>query len=100
MLNLKKYNHKIKTICSELNLKKLDIFGSAITDNFNLNSDIDIIVEFNDNENENLFDKYFELKFKLENLFKRKVDIVIEKSLKNPFFKQSLEQTRRNLYVA
>jgi uncharacterized protein len=100
MLNIKKYKTQLEKICIDLKLKKIDLFGSAVSEKFNDNSDVDMLVEFEIFENENFFDKYFELKTRLENLFNRPVDIVIEHAIKNPFFKQSVEKTRKNIYAA
>ncbi|MDO9464162.1 MAG: nucleotidyltransferase domain-containing protein [bacterium] len=100
MLDIKPYEGKVSKICNELHLKKLDLFGSATNDNFGAGSDIDIIVEFAQKENDNLFDRYFELKERLRNVFHRSVDIIIEGSVRNPFLKESLNRTRKNIYVA
>lgn len=100
MLDIKPYEEKVSKICNELRLKKLDLFGSATNDNFGADSDIDIIVEFAQKENDNLFDRYFELKERLRNIFHRSVDIIVEGSVRNPFLKESLNRTRKNIYVA
>ena len=100
MLNIKSYEEKVSKVCNELRLKKLDLFGSATNDNFGEDSDIDIIVEFAQKENDNLFNRYFELKERLRNVFHRSVDIIIEGSVRNPFLKESLNRTRKNIYVA
>ena len=100
MLDIKPYEEKVSKICNELHLEKLDLFGSATNDNFRADSDIDVIVEFAQKENDNLFDRYFELKERLRNVFHRSVDIIIEGSIKNPFLKESLNRTRKNIYVA
>ena len=59
-------------------VKKLGLFGSFLKDRQNNKSDIDLIVVFD----KPTFDKYMELKFLLEGIFSRKVDLVIEKNLK------------------
>ena len=62
-------------------IKKIGIFGSVATASQTEQSDIDILIEFQKDKKE--FDNYMELKFFLENLFNRKVDLVIENALKS-----------------
>lgn len=100
MIDISQYEDKIKEVCKKLHLKKLDLFGSATTDKYGPESDIDIIVEFYNEKNENLFDKYFSLKEELTNIFHRPVDIIVERSIRNPFLKQTIDSTKRNIYAA
>jgi hypothetical protein len=98
MLNVNDYKDKLNAVCYKFNLKKLDLFGSATTSKFGPTSDIDVLVEFNDDRNINLFDKYFDLKNELHDVFQRSVDIVIEHSVRNPYFKKSMNKTRKPIY--
>ena len=68
-------------------VKSIGIFGSFINFTQNRKSDIDILVEFR--EGKKVFDNYIELKFYLEKLFHRKVDLVIKDALK-PAIKQNV----------
>jgi hypothetical protein len=45
-----------------------------------------------------LFDKHFELKERLEKVFGREVDRVVDGPFKDPVFKGSAERTRTVLY--
>jgi hypothetical protein len=69
---------KRKDELSKRGIKKIGLFGSVAKNQHNKNSDIDIIVSFDKPS----FDSYMELKFLLEKIFKRKVDLVMEKSLR------------------
>ena len=60
-----------------LGVKKIGLFGSYSKDKQKKGSDIDFLVEFNEID----FDNYMELMFLLKKLFKRKIDLVIEKNL-------------------
>ncbi|MBD3271706.1 MAG: nucleotidyltransferase [Elusimicrobia bacterium] len=62
-------------------VKKIGIFGSFARSNQNSKSDIDILVEFE--QGGKTFDNYMDLKFFLEELFHRKVDLVIKEALKS-----------------
>ena len=100
MLDIKSYEEQIKKICIELQLKQLDLFGSATTDNFGPNSDLDIIVQFKKDDNINYFDNYFRLKEQLQNIFHRSIDIIIDGSVKNPYLKESISKTRIKIYAS
>ncbi|MCK4993463.1 MAG: nucleotidyltransferase domain-containing protein [Candidatus Omnitrophica bacterium] len=100
MLDIKPYEEQIKKICIELQLKKLDLFGSATTENFGPNSDLDIIVEFKNDVELNRFDSYFQLKKQLQSIFHRPIDIIIDGSVKNPYLKENIAQTRKNIYAS
>jgi len=69
---------KNKRIIFKYKVNKIGLFGSYIKGKQDHLSDIDILVRFD----EPTFDNYMELKFALEKLFKKKVDLVMEDSLK------------------
>jgi hypothetical protein len=99
MINLNELKPPICQLCKHLGVKRLDIFGSATTDQFNDDSDVDVLVQFERGRGD-LFNRYFDLKEGLEQIFKRPVDVVVEESLKNPYFKLTIEQMRKNIYAA
>ena len=99
MLNIEGTTTSINELCKRLRIRKLDIFGSAATDDFGPDSDVDVLARF-DRDGTDLFDRYFELKEGLQELFGRDVDVVLEESIKNPYFRQSVERSRRNIYAA
>ena len=90
----------LKELCKSYDVKKLYIFGSACTNQFKDDSDIDILISFKDISIEKYTDNYFELHYKLEELFNRKVDLLTENSLSNPYFIESVEETKHLLYAA
>ncbi len=61
-------------------VKRIGLFGSFIRSSQNRSSDIDILVEFCQGEKD--FDNYMDLKFFLEKLFHRRVDLVLKEALK------------------
>ncbi len=90
----------IERICRRLGVLRLAVFGSAATDEFDpTESDVDFLVEFEDGLN-GQFDAYFDLKESLEELVERPVDLVMPRSLENPYFAASVERTRRDLFAA
>ena len=98
MLDLIKLKPEIERVCRLLPVKRLGFFGSALTRSFAPDSDIDVLVVFDSDEDIDLFDKYFELKERLESIFEREVDLVVDKPFKNPVFRESVEKTRTIIY--
>lgn len=89
---------RIKALCMAHNVKTLFAFGSVCTDRFNDNSDIDLLISFNPMDFGDYADTYFELADQFEDLFERPVDLVTDKSLANPYFIDSINQTKTLLY--
>ncbi len=90
----------IGRVCRLLGVRSLSVFGSATTTAFDPEtSDVDFFVEFVDDAS-GLFDAYFELKEELEVIVGRPVDLVMSKSLENPYFAAAFERTRQELYSA
>jgi uncharacterized protein len=88
-------------LCKKYHVAALDVFGSAATGTFNeQTSDIDFMVEFNDCVKADRFDTFFALQEDLKKLFGRPVDLVEPGGLRNPYFIESVEQTRRRVYAA
>ena len=101
MLNLiENKKLELQRLCEKYDVNTMYLFGSATRDHFNETSDIDIIISFKDLPLERYTDNYFELHEKLEELFNRKVDLLTERSLSNPYFIQSIEDTKQLLYAA
>ena len=98
MNKLKTYTADIIKLCEIHKVKSLYAFGSVLTDNFNKESDIDLIVDFSNIAVEDYADNYFDFKFSLQDIFKRPVDLLEEKAIKNLYFRQSLNQQRQLVY--
>ena len=90
----------LKALCVTYDVKTMYVFGSACTDKFSADSDIDILVSFKELSIEKYTDNYFALHEELEKLFERKIDLVTENSLSNPYFIQSIDETKQLLYAA
>lgn len=91
---------EILKVCKEFHVEKLYTIGSVNTDRFNEESDVDLIVSFNmeDISIEEYADNYFGMQFKLEEILKREVDLITERSIKNPYFLQEVLKTRILLF--
>jgi predicted nucleotidyltransferase len=92
--NLHSYQQQIKELCENHSVKRLFAFGSVMTSEFSALNDVDLIVEFNELDVKNYADNYFNLKFSLEEIFKKPVDLLEEQAIKNPYFRQVLNETK------
>ncbi len=98
MIDIEKIKPEIERVCRRLPVKRLGLFGSALSRNFSQGSDVDVLVIFDSDETIDLFDKYFELKEQLEEIFKREVDLVVDRKFRNPVLRKSIERTRTVIY--
>ena len=88
-------------LCRKYHVAVLDVFGSAASEDFDEQcSDVDFLVEFDSSVKANRFDNFFALYDELQKLLKRPVDLVEPGGLRNPYFIDSVEKTRKRLYVA
>ena len=85
-------------MCKIHKVKHLFVFGSVLTKKFNKQSDVDLIVDFEDVDLYRYADNYFDLKTALEQLFHRDVDLLEEKAIKNPYLRQSIDTTKQLIY--
>lgn len=98
MSRLSAYKKQIDQLCTTHKVDKLYAFGSILTSSFNSSSDIDLIVNFKKIDVSEYADNYFDLKFSLQEIFNRQVDLLEEQAIKNPYFKQVVNQTKELVY--
>ncbi|MGV7235673.1 MAG: nucleotidyltransferase family protein [Nitrosomonadaceae bacterium] len=92
---------QLVSLCKKYKVAELDVFGSAATDDFDpVQSDIDFLVEFQETVIRDRFDNFFNLLNELKELFGRPIDLVEPGGLRNPYFIEMVNQTKRSLYVA
>jgi len=92
----------LKEICLKHKVKELSIFGSALRDDFNTNSDIDLLVTFDDSTQYSLFD-IVRIKEEFEKFLERPVDLVNRKAIemsKNIYRKKAILESARVIYAA
>ncbi len=85
----------IKSIFNKYDVKEAYLFGSAATNKFNDKSDIDFLFSFSEDLNyETYFNNYFSLLNDLEKLLNTQVDLVSQKTLKNPYLIESINESK------
>lgn len=89
---------EIVKLCEVHKVAQLYVFGSVLTEKFNEESDIDFLVNFKEVKISDYANNFFNLKFSLEDLLQRKVDLVEQKALKNPYFIESVNIQKELIY--
>ena len=79
---------QINKLCNLYSVRALFAFGSITTDKYQKNSDIDLVVDIDSSDPITYSDNYFNLKFQLEQLLNRKIVLLEQKAINNPFLKK------------
>lgn len=98
MKELKEHIDQIKALCKAHHVKSLFAFGSVVSGKLKTESDIDLVVDIDSQDPIDYSDNYFALKFQLEDIFKRHVDLLEARALKNPFLKKQIDNTKVLIY--
>ena len=96
---LNQYNAQIADLCRRYSVERLFAFGSVLTDRFNDESDVDLIVDIADESPLEYADNYFNLKFGLSDLFGRPVDLLENKALRNAQMKKHIDESKQLIYA-
>ena len=92
----------IADFCRRWQIKELSLFGSALRDDFRRDSDVDLLVTFEDPHRS--FGPWMgqlqEMEEELKAMFGREVDLVEKRSIRNPFRRHSILTTRQVIYAA
>lgn len=98
MIDFKSYQNEINMICQKHQVKSLTVFGGALSDQFDESSDIDFLLELETAQGG--IKRYMNIKFELERLFTRPVDLVMPKAIKNKRLKDYMFSNTREVYAA
>ena len=88
----------ILELCRKHRVRTLYAFGSVLTDNFNDQSDVDLIVDFKRMPLKIYSDNYYDFKFSLEDMLNRQVDLLEYKAIRNPFFLENINKNKKLIY--
>lgn len=96
---IKANNGTFIDLCRQHRVSKIYAFGSSITDHFDpIKSDIDIVVKVDIDDPLDRGEALLSLWDKLEALFKRKVDLLTDDSIRNPYLKANIDRTKKLVY--
>ena|ERR1700761_7101686 len=92
------YSNTFIELCKKHQVKELYVFGSIVSGNFTDESDLDVLVEINETDPLTRGELLLSLWDELEQYSNRKVDLLTYNSLRNPYLKESINNTKRLLY--
>ena len=95
---LETYKDQILRLCENYNVKSLYSFGSVNTTKFNEQSDVDHMVYFVTADPIEYTNNYFDLKFELERILNRSIDLLEHKAIKNPFLRANIDKSKILIY--
>jgi len=90
---------KIEEFCLRWKIAEFSLFGSVLRDNFDLDSDIDILVSLSEDADLDLYD-WVTMIEELEKIFEREVDLVEKSTLRNPFRRHAILTNREIIYAS
>jgi len=96
---LDNYINEINRLCLQNKVKSLYVFGSVLTEKFSDKSDIDLVVDIDSNDPFDYADSYFNLKFALQDLFRRPIDLLENKAIKNQYIRQRIDNSKSLIYA-
>ncbi|MBO4231883.1 MAG: nucleotidyltransferase domain-containing protein [Bacteroidales bacterium] len=93
------YMPTVLQILKEHKVKSAYLFGSVLTNNFNDNSDVDFLIDYEPFDDPVAFgDNIWDLRFALEDNLHRDIDLINEANLKNPYFIQEINEKKYKIY--
>lgn len=90
--------NQIRSFCIQHHVKSLFAFGSITRNALKSGSDIDLLVDIDCSDPLVYSDNYFALKFHLEHLLKRQIDLLEKRAVKNRYLKKNIEETKVLVY--
>ncbi|MBQ8968520.1 MAG: nucleotidyltransferase domain-containing protein [Bacteroidaceae bacterium] len=88
----------IAQLCKKHGVRQLYAFGSVLTPRFTDESDVDLLVDFDKEGITDYFTNYFDLKYALEALLGREVDLVEDGAIRSPIFRRNVDRTKSMIY--
>ena len=93
-----KYRPSIIALCEKHKVKWLFAFGSVLTSRFTEKRDIDLVVDFDKPKIDEYFSNYFDLKYALEKLLNRDINLLEEQAIRNPVLRRNIDRTKSLIY--
>jgi predicted nucleotidyltransferase len=98
---IEQHRAELADLCQRFRVRTLELFGSAADGTFDpVRSDLDFLVEFLPLDAGQIAPDYFGLLHALEDLFPRKIDLVMPRAIRNPYFRRGVDQSREVIYAA
>ncbi|MEN6508230.1 MAG: nucleotidyltransferase family protein [Smithella sp.] len=90
---------QIRLFCEKWKVIQFSLFGSVLRDDFTSDSDVDVLLSFEENSAWSLYD-LVDMKDELKRIFGREVDLVEKEAIRNPYRRRSMLTEQQVLYAA
>jgi predicted nucleotidyltransferase len=98
---IEQHRTELEQLCRKHHVRTLELFGSAAQREFDpTRSDLDFLVEYLPLPEGEHARAFFGLLHDLEDLFHRKIDLVMTRAIRDPYFLRGVNETRRVVYAA
>lgn len=98
--HLQTHREGLATLCRRHHVRRLAVFGSTARGEARAGSDYDFLVEFDALPPGGYATAFFGLREDLQALLGTPVELVVEHAIRNPYFRQSVQAQRQELYAA
>jgi predicted nucleotidyltransferase len=96
---INRHKRELAEQCRRFGVRRLEVFGSAVRGDFDsAKSDFDFIVSFADKTPGTYADRYLDFAAAVEQLLGRKIDLLTERCIRNPYFRREVESARQIVY--
>lgn len=89
----------VRAFCAKWKVVEFSLFGSVLRDDFRPDSDIDVLLSFEENSTWSLYD-LVEMKDELKTIFGREVDLIEKEAIRNPYRRRAMLAEHEVLYAA
>ena len=97
-MDINQYIPTINLLCEQHKVSKLFAFGSVLTNRFNEESDIDMVVDFKKLDFSEYVDNYFSFRDALSRTFGREIDLIEDKAIRNPVLRRNIDNSKQLIY--
>ena len=98
MITVSQLRAELPELCDRYGIAYVDLFGSTARNEQGEESDIDLIIEFKEPRTQAISYRFFGFLHALEDRYQRKIDLLTERSLKNPYLLEEIDGERIRLY--
>jgi len=95
---IEQHRKEIEALCEKHKVLSLYVFGSVAREEDSAKSDVDLLATFSEDDLYNHFDNYYDFLKSMEALLNKKVDLVSEKYIRNPYLKKYIHSSKIMLY--
>jgi predicted nucleotidyltransferase len=96
---VEKHRAALSDLCRRYGVERLYLFGSGASDQLEPSSDLDFLVEMTDRQPSGAYaHRYLDFAEELERLFARRVDLLTQQAVRNPYLLREIEATRELVY--